>query len=576
MAENEKPLEMKPAPEPAQEVYKPFAERERQEVQQAQEAIHRITIDTTGAMSTEEFAEWYSHATPEEREEYNRKMQEALNGARERAGKMAQRIVNNIADDETTAAIRAIKDSISETVKSLVSFVQSDEMRELMANFRDVSEWVQGIKAQFSPADILFMGDLAESAKEILPYINDELQAYMEENGLADMPIAEFMQNTDPETGEAKQSIYSIVIQRAEQRAAADKAGKEKTPAKELPEAAALPNGEAISLLFKILAGNVGSYGLKPNPKNNREEIKAGRDSNGTLKITRSIAGKNKSKIEVSIAQVDKYFRGKNTAFSKTFAFTLQQMSIQSFPLEVGFSLEEMVKLKMYQSTDAARRAFKTFFDQQKQITLSGTSRKGRKVIAEQGGILFYNYRISNNYVTLSVNPNFNMEFLAAYFTVFPTFAYSLNANAFNLCRYIFSLARQHGAAIGEKGYFTVSLDSIRDVLGLPAPEECANRKYKQYIYDPIEKAIEDIEDAARNSPLTNNQQFTITPMGTDTTRPNEWLKGYLIIGMSGSIAESTVDIAKKKMAHKEAAKKELAKQEAKQLLKSAAESKPE
>ena len=97
--------------------------------------------------------------------------------------------------------------------------------------------------------------------------------------------------------------------------------------------------------------------------------------------------------------------------------------------------LQELVDLGMYSTTSNAARAIKEFFAQQKQITLGGTVKKGKKTIKEEGGVLFYHYRIENGFVKLSVNENFNMGFIANYFTVFPRFAYALSNNAFTLVR---------------------------------------------------------------------------------------------------------------------------------------------
>ena len=159
---------------------------------------------------------------------------------------------------------------------------------------------------------------------------------------------------------------------------------------------------------------------------------------------------------------------------------------------------------------------------------------------------MFYHYRLKNGYVTLSVNENFNMEFIANYFTIFPRFAYALSNNAFSLVRYIFFLARQNTQAIKEKGTFTIKLDLIRENLGLPAPEDVKNSKYIQYIIEPIEKAIEETEEALRNVPEAKEYGFTITPYTWDTGNIKKWLEGYLEIGLNGDFAETFIRIATK------------------------------
>ena len=138
------------------------------------------------------------------------------------------------------------------------------------------------------------------------------------------------------------------------------------------------------------------------------------------------------------------------------------------------------------------------------------------------------------------------MEFIANYFTIFPRFAYALSNNAFSLVRYIFFLARQNTQAIKDKGTFAISLEAVRENLGLPAPDEVKNRKYRQYIIEPIETAIEEIEDKLQTVPEAKEYGFTLTPYGTDTSNINEWLQGYLEIGLKGDFAETFIRLATK------------------------------
>ena len=189
---------------------------------------------------------------------------------------------------------------------------------------------------------------------------------------------------------------------------------------------------------------------------NRHEEITA-QQYGDKVRFTRTNK-QNGSTAIVEIDQADKYLSKTNKTFTKVLLFTLQKMTAQNFPLEVGFSLQELVDLGMYSTTSNASRAVKDFFAQQKLTTFSGTIKKGRKTVKEEGGILFYHYRLENGFVKLSVNENFNMEFIANYFTIFPRFAYALSNNAFSLVRYIFFLARQNTQAIKAKGTFTISL----------------------------------------------------------------------------------------------------------------------
>lgn len=311
----------------------------------------------------------------------------------------------------------------------------------------------------------------------------------------------------------------------------------------ELPALGSVPNGDSINWLYRIISNKGGRLVQQSNGNRHEEIIR--QKKGDSLRFTRTNK-QNGNTVIVEIAQADKYLSKTNKAFAKVLLFTLQKMNAQNFPLEVGFTLQELVDLGMYSTTSNAGRAIKEFFAQQKQTMLSGSVKKGRKTVKEEGGVLFYHYRLENGYVKLFVNENFNMEFIANYFTVFPRFAYALSNNAFNLVRYIFFLARQNTKPIKEKGTFTISLDNVRENLGLPAPDEVKNRRYKQLIIEPIEAAIEEIEEALKTVPEAKEYGFTITPVGTDTSNINKWLEGYLEIGLNGDFAETFVKLATK------------------------------
>ena len=333
----------------------------------------------------------------------------------------------------------------------------------------------------------------------------------------------------------------------------------------ELPALGSVPNGDSINWLYRVISSKGGRL-VQQSTGNRHEEILKQKKGD-SLRFTRTNK-QNGNTVIVEIAQADKYLSKTNKAFAKVLLFTLQKMNAQNFPLEVGFSLQELCDLGMYSTPSNAGRAIKEFFAQQKQTMLSGSVKKGRKTVKEEGGVLFYHYRLENGYVKLSVNENFNMEFIANYFTVFPRFAYALSNNAFNLVRYIFFLARQNTPSIKNKGTFTISLEAVRENLGLPAPDEVKNRRYKQLIIEPIEAAIEEIEEALKTAPEAKEYGFTITPVGTDTSNIYKWLEGYLEIGLNGDFAETFVKIATKAEKDREAWNKikaaELAKLEAK------------
>lgn len=302
-----------------------------------------------------------------------------------------------------------------------------------------------------------------------------------------------------------------------------------------------LPNGEIIYWIIRALNSSKGGRMVQTNPRN-RHEIITILQKGDSLLFTRE-NNQTKTKQTIELENALKYL-GKTKTFVKLLTFSLQKMATQNFPLEVEFDLHELVELGIYENTSNAWRAVKNFYKQQKDMTLSGTIKKGKKTTNEEGGELFSHYKRDHGFVRLFVNPNFNVEFIAPYFTVFPKFAYALNGNAFLLVHYIFYRARQNNQSIKDKGTFTINLEAVREYLGLPPVDEVKNRKYRQYIIDPIEKAIEEIEEALLNVPEANEYSFTITPYGTDTTNIKEWLQGYLEIGLKRDFAKPFVKIA--------------------------------
>ena len=314
---------------------------------------------------------------------------------------------------------------------------------------------------------------------------------------------------------------------------------------KNIPAISSVPNGESINFFYKVLSSKGGRI-PQASKKNRHEEIITERKKkDDILRVTRNNKQKESS-ISVTITQTESFLSKQNKTFAKVLTFVLEKMTAQHFESEVTFSLQEMVDRGMYSSVNNALRGAKSFFEQQKQTTLSGSIKVGRKTISQEGGVIFYHYKIKNGYVTFFVNDNFKPAFIANYFTVLPSFAYGLSNNAFLLVRYIFSIARQNVDSIRKKGSFTLSFNSIRENIGLPSVEEVKNRKYKQFIIEPIEKAIEEIEDKLMTLEEAKDCAFTITPYGTDTSNIMEWLQGYIEIGLKGDFSKTFVKLAEK------------------------------
>jgi hypothetical protein len=115
-----------------------------------------------------------------------------------------------------------------------------------------------------------------------------------------------------------------------------------------------------------------------------------------------------------------------------------------------------------------------------------------------------------------------------------PRWGYALQSeNSYMLLDYIYYLARQNTDKIQERGYFTINLDTIRQHLGLPPPEEVQNEHnghYNQLIIKPIEDAINAIEEKQEG-----NELKIISMYSSNYKNIHEYLDGYLEIRMSGA-----------------------------------------
>lgn len=243
----------------------------------------------------------------------------------------------------------------------------------------------------------------------------------------------------------------------------------------------------------------------------------------------------NKNELAITIDNVTALQRN-NKGLKKLFAFIIIKGNEQGFSPEVSFPLQDLVDCGMYSTPSNARRGFKDNITKIMSLTIEGTTKRGKKDLRQEGGKLIYHYSIANNEVSISFNPKLNISFIAQYFSLLPDFAFSLSNNAFTLLEYIFYLARQNTKAIKEKGTFNIGLRAVRDYLQLP--HESETQKHSQYIKEPLENAIEEIENHIHAPGLT------ITPIYNESGNIKEWLKGYLEIGLSGKYADAFTSIA--------------------------------
>lgn len=329
-------------------------------------------------------------------------------------------------------------------------------------------------------------------------------------------------------------------------------------PNHNLPTLAALTNASEFNTLNRILLSN-GE--LKKSTVTRSEKIKTERKTdNGvtTVRYTRTNRG---DKHIITITNADVLLQRNNRHIKKLLPFTLQKMQQQSFPSKVAVDLEELVSLGMYSTTDNAWRGLSAFAKAMENIDIHWQrkiTKKGEKATTvEEGGVMIYHRKRRQNIGYLSVNEEFPIAVLAREYTVFPSWAYALPIKAFDLALYIFYVARMQKDDILNTGGFNLSLQAIHERLGLPTVKEVEtrmNRKYKERIRQPIEEAIEAIEEAVSQSDAAG--KFYITPMTNDDADIKEWLQGYIRIDLKDEYAATFLTIAYHKQKKIEAAEK--------------------
>lgn len=311
-----------------------------------------------------------------------------------------------------------------------------------------------------------------------------------------------------------------------------------------LPALSSLPSTPMQQFLFRIL--NSGGE-LKKSTVTRSEQITIDEYMSGGIEYMKYKRKNRGQELTILFSDTSEIFTGRNKTFLKIFVFTCQKIAQQNNPRAVRFPLSELVTTGMYSSTDTARRAVNTFFQQQSHVQFfKYIKSKGQK--SDDNGFLFYNRNIKNGYVTLSINENFPfIPIFAEQYTVFPRFAYSLGTNAFSLTHYIFTLARQNTKSLADGGTFNISMEAIRNYLGLPTVKELsASSRHYDLITGPIERAIEEIEEAALKAKDEYDGTLTITPYTVEGKGINEWLDGYITVGLSGEYAKAFTAIAGK------------------------------
>lgn len=319
-----------------------------------------------------------------------------------------------------------------------------------------------------------------------------------------------------------------------------------------------VPDSTASNLILETLGAGAAIADLparkrQVNHSTTLEVLESGKRRQVSLKT-------QKASVTIELADIDK-LTGSNKPAKKLFVLALikaNEQAIHDGQLTknyISFPLQELIDTGFYSTPQSARKGFNAGMDTLTSLKIKGhiqqTKKKGSSIDALE--VLFTGARIERGQCTIFFNERISWSFIAQYFTILPRYYFRLSNRASDLLYYIFYLARQHTRDIEERGYFTIGFRAIQHRLQLPS--EIRNNNPDRTIKQPIEEAIEQIEDG--HSGLYGNMEFGLLPVYDDATTISEFLEnGYLKVELKGAFAETFIAISKGTAKQIEAAQK--------------------
>ena len=308
-----------------------------------------------------------------------------------------------------------------------------------------------------------------------------------------------------------------------------------------------VPDSTASNLILETLGAGADIADLparkrQVNHSTTLEVLESGKRRQISLKS-------QKASVTIELADIDK-LTGSNKPAKKLFVLALikaNEQAIHDGQLTknyVSFPLQELIDTGFYSTPQSARKGFNAGMDTLTSLKIKGhiqqTKKKGSSVDTLE--VLFTGARIERGQCTIFFNERISWSFIAQYFTILPRYYFRLPNRASDLLYYIFYLARQHTRDIEERGYFTIGFRAIQHRLQLPS--EMGNNNPDRTIKQPIEEAIEQIENG--HSGLYGNMEFSLLPVYDDAATISEFLEnGYLKVELKGAFAQTFIEISK-------------------------------
>lgn len=311
-----------------------------------------------------------------------------------------------------------------------------------------------------------------------------------------------------------------------------------------------MPDSTASNLVMDVLGAGVDIADLPARKKQVNHNSKYAVMQDGKKRLVMVKNPTETAEITIELADIDK-LSGSNKPAKKLFVLSLikaNEQAIHDGVLTqdfVSFPLQELIDIGFYKTPQSARKGFNTGADILTSLKVKGTSRKSKKskVSVDSLEVPFTGAKIINGQCYLYFNDRIKWGLFAQYFTILPRYYFRLSNRASDLLYYIFYLARQNTRAIEERGYFTIGFRAIQHHLQLPS--EVGNTRPKQTIKDPLEEAIEEIEDT-HMSTYGATMEFTLEPVYDENATIGNYLSnGYLKVSLKGDFAQMFIQISK-------------------------------
>ena len=307
-----------------------------------------------------------------------------------------------------------------------------------------------------------------------------------------------------------------------------------------------LPTSPASNLIMETLGAGADIADLPARKKKIDHGTQYEVLENG--KSRRVIMTAPKSQVTIELADIDK-LTGSNKPAKKLFVFALikaNERAIFDGRLAkdgVSFPLQELIDIGFYKTPQSARKGFKDGMDALTSLKVKGTIQETKKKSksVEALEVLFTGANIKNGQCTIYFNERISWSFITRYFTILPRYYFRLPSRASDLLYYIFFLARQHTKDIAERGYFTIGFRAIQSKLQLPS--EVGNTRPQQTIKQPIEDAIQQLEEEHHRQ--YGNMEFQLLPCYDETANIKDYLdNGYLKVTLVGDFAKTFIQIS--------------------------------